>query len=772
MNIHTKLRLGLVAAFVLLTGLGLLSHKRVELADERAASLAHTHEALAALDSLSAAAHAAESNERGYLLTHAQGIEAVFHDAQADVMLRLAQVNSLAAANPAQKVQLDRLKPLLEQALATQEAYLVNSKTNPQKVWLNYSSAAARDQEQMGQIQACFREMKRNSESFLVERNRSSQKASALAAVFAYVGTLLGAAFVAIGALWISHDLRRCEEAESALHQVREQLEERVRERTADLSRTTASLEAHIAERQQTEEQLRGSEQRYRLIFEDSPLPMEVFDPETLAYLAVNTAAAELYGYEREEFKHMTLRDIRPPEEVPAFLNYLDTVKTADSYSGTFLTRHKSGRLITIEARVRTVEFGGRKARLKLVTDISEKKRLETELQQSQKMEAVGRLAGGIAHDFNNLLMVILGYSDNILHKLDDADPLRDKVSEIHAAAQRAANLTSQLLAFSRKQILRMQTVQLNAIVANISQMLRRLLGEDVEIALNLDEDLGQVLADPAQLEQVLVNLSVNARDAMPHGGQLDIETHNVELDEQTAPLQGVPVGDYVLLTVSDTGCGMDESVRSKIFEPFFTTKEVGKGTGLGLAMVFGVVQQSGGAITVSSDVGFGTTFKIYLPRLNEPVAAPPAPEPAPKQAGETVYTPAEVSCTILLVEDEKQLRTLAREVLKEAGYRVLEAGNGLDALRLAEALAAPPSLLLTDVVMPEMSGLQLAEALQGKWPELAVLYTSGYTEHALLGRNGWRGDMPFLQKPYMPGQLLEQVAQVLECEPSVPLQL
>jgi hypothetical protein len=555
--------------------------------------------------------------------------------------------------------------------------------------------------------------------------------------------------FIVIGSLRIDRELFRREQAERELRQAQEALEQRVSERTAD-------LQAEMAERQKAQEELRLSEERYRLFFEENPLPMEIFDPETLAYLAVNKAAMDLYGYSREEFLNMTLRDTRPPSEVGGLLEFLNNVKTAESYSGTFSTKHKSGKLITIDAKVRTIQFGDRKVRLKLVTDVTEHKQLESRLQQSQKIEAVGRLAGGIAHDFNNLLTVILGYSDNILRELDDANPLRGQVFEIRAAGQRAANLTRQLLAFSRKQVLKPQVLQLNTVVSGIAEMLRRLVGEDIHFSLHLDAGLGQVRADPTQLEQVLVNLAVNARDAMPNGGQLVIETKNVELDRDTAALQGVPPDRYAVVTVSDTGCGMDEKTKSRVFEPFFTTKEVGKGTGLGLSMVLGVVQQSGGTVTLYSEPGIGTSFRIYLPRLDSLPEVQPIEEPKPRSS----HVPN--GATILLVEDEPSLRALARKVLSHAGYNVLEASNGKEALQVAEKLGTAPDLLLTDLVMPEMSGLELADQLHKEWHDLAVLYTSGYTDHALLERNALRKEMPFLQKPYMPESMLDQVAATL----------
>ncbi|MBV9403964.1 MAG: response regulator [Acidobacteriaceae bacterium] len=559
--------------------------------------------------------------------------------------------------------------------------------------------------------------------------------------------------FIAVLVSRVATSRKRVEEM---LRTNNEELEKKVQARTADLSKTAASLELEVLKHEKTEQQLRLSEQRYRLLFEDSPLAMAVFDAETLEFLAANGTAEELFGYKRQELLRMKLPDTWPPKEIPDMEGIVSAIQTTTAFTDVVPALQKGGKLLNVEMRMRCIDFDGRRAQMALLTDITEQKRLEFMLRQSQKMEAIGSLAGGIAHDFNNLLTVILGYSDSILHKLGKSDPLRDKVSEIQAAGKRAANLTSQLLAFSRKQILKPQVLDLNDVVSNISRMLGRLVGEDIQISLHLAASLGRIQADPTQLEQVLVNLAVNARDAMPSGGQLVIETQNTDLDDHAATLHGVPPGQYAVLIVTDTGCGMSEETKARVFEPFFTTKEVGKGTGLGLSMVFGVVKQSGGTVTIYSELGVGTSFKIYLPRLDAPVAQT-------DEVQEIHSLSAAVNgATILLVEDEPSLRALAREVLKEAGYRVVEASNGKDALRISQELETEPGLLLTDVVMPEMSGLQLAEELRRKWPSLAVLYTSGYTDHALLQRNVLRQDMPFLQKPYMPGSLLEQVGNVL----------
>lgn len=735
MNNHRKLRLGFLGALVLFIGTGILSEYCLKRSTEDSAWVSHTYQVLAELQELSTAQIAFEEAQEDSLSqaqAHVQTQQTGLADAHQQVMAHFRRLRYLTADNPAQQRRLDILQPLLDQTLT------------PEK-------------QNIRQIRAELEKMM-NTEKVLSQRRVIwSHDSSLAAAVLISLGTLLGAVFIAIGSFRVERELRRREDAEAALREAQEVLELRVEERTAELSNTTASLQAQMVERQKAEQELRQSEQRYRLLFEDSPLPMEIFDPETLAYLDVNKATRELYGYTRDEFLNMTLKDIRPAEEVPVLIEFLNAVKDTESYTGTFFTRHKNGKLITIDVKVRTIRFGERKVRLKLITDVTEHKRLETRLQQSQKIEAVGRLAGGIAHDFNNLLTLILGYSDSMLRELDYSSPLRSQVSEILVAGRRAANLTRQLLAFSRKQILKPQVLQLNSVVSDISQMLRRLLGEDIHISLHLDADLGQVQADPTQLEQVLINLAVNARDAMPDGGQLVIESHNVELDARTAALQGVPEGRYVVLEVSDTGCGMDEKTKSRVFEPFFTTKEVGKGTGLGLSMVLGVVQQSGGTVTIYSEPGIGTTFKIYLPRLDN--VAPP--EPAEETKSKSLH--AVKDATILLVEDEPSLRALARNVLRQAGYNVFEAGNGKEALQVVNELPSPPDLLLTDVVMPEMNGLELADRLQRKWPGLAVVYTSGYTDHALLERNVLRQDMPFLQKPYMPDAMLNQVAATLE---------
>ncbi len=401
--------------------------------------------------------------------------------------------------------------------------------------------------------------------------------------------------------------------------------------------------------------------------------------------------------------------------------------------------------------------------------DITERKRAEDALReseerflQSQKMEAVGKLAGGIAHDLNNLLTVMTGYSELLLTRIGADDPVRREVQEIARAGERAAALTKQLLAFSRRQVLQLKVLDLNQIVAEMDAMLRRVIGEDVDLRAVLAGDLGPVRGDQGQIEQVLMNLAVNARDAMPRGGTLTVETENVYLDEIYGFRKDVVVkGHYVMLAVTDTGCGMPADVQARVFEPFFTTKEVGKGTGLGLSTVYGIVKQSGGYVWVYSEPGQGTTFKVYLPRMDSvrPVVEKPVLPLEPQPGAET----------ILLVEDEEVVRELVREVLDMNGYTVLEARDGPEAIRVADRHDDPIQLMLTDLVMPKMSGRELAEKLLPKRPEMRVLYMSGYTDDTVLHHGIVDPGISFLQKPFRADALARKVREILDQPRPVP---
>jgi PAS domain S-box-containing protein len=475
----------------------------------------------------------------------------------------------------------------------------------------------------------------------------------------------------------------------------------------------------------------------------------------------VNPAFTRNTGYSREEAVGHNPRILKSDTEDPVIYQQLwATILKGKIWHGEIVNRRKDGKLFTEEMNIAPVRGAGGEVTHFIATkqDVTERKHLENQFRQVQKMEAVGRLAGGVAHDFNNLLTIINGYSEIVLDRLKSNDSLRGYVGEIKKAGDRAASLTRQMLAFSRQQVLASRVLDLNSLVADVEKMLRRLIGEDIDFVIVRDPALGQVKADPGQIDQILMNLAVNARDAMPQGGKLLIETSNVELDDACARSHAVASpGRYVMLAVSDTGIGMDAETQACIFEPFFTTKEKGKGTGLGLAMVYGTVKQSGGYIFVYSEPGRGTTFKIYLPRVDAPDESVQAPE----TRGRLV----DGSETILLVEDEEALRDLAANILREHGYKVLESTSPEDALQISERHSEPIQLLLTDVVLPRMSGRQIAEHLAPLRPAMGVLYMSGYTDDSVVRHGVLEANTAFLQKPFTPASLARKVREVLDAD-------
>lgn len=475
----------------------------------------------------------------------------------------------------------------------------------------------------------------------------------------------------------------------------------------------------------------------------------------------VNPAFERISGYTQAEIVGRNPRLLKSDQQNPEIYQDLwATISAGGVWRGRFVNKSRNGSLYVEDATITPVrnESGVIVNYVSVQRDVTRELELEDQYRQAQKMEAVGRLAGGVAHDFNNMLVIINGYSEILLRRHVAAhDPIRKYIEEIHQAGERAAGLTRQLLAFSRKQLLQPELLDINEIITELEKMLLRLIGEDIELITQLRPGLGQIKADPGQMEQIVMNLVINARDAMPNGGTLIIETANVELDE-TYTRQHVEVtpGSYVMLAVSDNGVGMDAATQAHIFEPFFTTKGVGQGTGLGLATVFGIVKQSGGAIWVYSELGQGTAFKIYLPRVDEPVSVPEI-QPAPVELSGGPET-------ILLVEDEASVRVLARRILEMNGYTVLDASNGNEALQLCAQETGPIHMLVTDVVMPGgLNGRELAERLQSLRPGLKTLYMSGYTDDAIVHHGVLGSEMHFMQKPFSPRALAQKVRQILD---------
>ena len=496
------------------------------------------------------------------------------------------------------------------------------------------------------------------------------------------------------------------------------------------------------------------SDEEHRVLFEASPLPMYVFDCDTLHFLAVNDSASALYGYAREELLRMRVVDLRQPDDAASLIEHLHSIGDAPT-SGSAGHRRKDGVVINIEFTSRFITLAGRRARMAVVRDVTKQRALEEQLRQAQKMEAIGRLAGGVAHDFNNMLTVILNYTDFMLADLDRSDRRRDVMEEIAKASSRAADLTRQLLTFSRQQVVAPAVLDLNLVLVGLDKMLRRIVGEDVHLQMQLGAALGPVLADRGSIEQLIMNLVVNARDAMPTGGTLTIETGNVVLDEDfVRGHPGVSPGPHIMLSVTDSGTGIDAATQARIFEPFFTTKGQGQGTGLGLSTVFGIVQQSGGQIAVHSQPGQGTRFVTHLPRAT-------ATERQLRTAGFAAEPRgAEV---ILLVEDQDQVRAVLSGMLRRQGYDVIEACDAPHAVTLSEARAGAIDLLLTDVVMPQMSGTALARRLAAARPEMKVIFMSGYTDDATVRHGAFEPGTTFLQKPITRSTLMVAVRDLLD---------
>jgi PAS domain S-box-containing protein len=506
------------------------------------------------------------------------------------------------------------------------------------------------------------------------------------------------------------------------------------------------------------EEAQRAVESRFRAIIEKSfDAVVLVAADGTLLY--ASPSQYRVLGSTPEEWEGRDSFELVHPEDRPEVVRLFAALLARPGGSDGTVHRalHKDGSWRWLETRgTNLLDDSAVRAVVINYRDITEQRQLEEQLRQSQKMEAVGQLAGGVAHDFNNLLTVINGCGDLLLDDLRPDDPHRHLIAEMRKAGERAAALTRQLLAFGRKQVLAPKVLDLNGVVSEMGKLLRRTIGEDIELVLHLQPGLAPVRADPGQMEQVILNLAVNARDAMPQGGRLVIQTGNAEATESYARSHaGVAVGSYVLLEMRDSGCGMSPDVKARIFEPFFTTKGIGKGTGLGLSVVHGVVSQSGGHIEVASEPGSGTSFRIYLPRSE------PNGQSTPSDA--EVKVAPRGSETVLLVEDEEAVRDVNHRILVRGGYAVLEARDGKEAVRVAARHRGSIHLLVADVVMPRMGGRQLAEYLSALHPEMKVLYVSGYPDDAVVGHGIWEGEVHFLQKPFSPSILARKVREVLD---------
>jgi PAS domain S-box-containing protein len=512
-----------------------------------------------------------------------------------------------------------------------------------------------------------------------------------------------------------------------------------------------------VSDRKKIEEALRSSEERYRQVVENANDGIVVVQDSTIVF--ANSRITEFIGGTIEEIIGKPILSFIHPEDqvkvVEINMKRMRGEPVPNRYE--FRAVSNSGRITWVENSAVPITWGGAPATLGFLRDMTQQKHLETQLVQSQKMEAVGRLAGGIAHDFNNLLTVITGYVSLILSRLGDGDPFHKELMEIRSAADKTADLTRQLLAFSRKQILQPKIIDPNKIVANLQIILQRLIGEDIELSTDLENIGANVLVDPGQIEQIIVNLAVNARDAMPKGGRLTIGTKIVDLDESFAREHSpVLLGQHVVLSVSDTGVGMSQATMSKMFEPFFTTKEKGKGTGLGLSMVYGIVAQSKGHIIAESTPGKGSTFRIYLPKV----------EGIETNSGDIVPENAKGGKeTILVVEDEPVLQILFGKILALNGYSVMSACSGDEAVLLSRDFKGPIHLLLTDVVMPGMNGRELADRIHAGRPGIKVIFMSGYTDDAIVHHGVLEDGIEFLTKPFSPETLANKVRNVLDAK-------
>jgi len=728
----------------------------------------HTYQVRSQLRQISLLMVSEEAAARGYLLSGDDNLLARYRAVRDEVPRHMAEMRKLLDDNP-QQVQ--RLNAVQAQIKKTEEAFGVTG-----------SGAGSDGAAEMDRLRAQLNEMEADEGRLLASRTAEMHAAQGRleAAIFAggvlgLLGGLLSAVIfnnrVSRRVRRIADDARRMARGEpiqeetgnsdeiSQLSHTLKRTSDLLAAQNADLRTARAELESRVRQRTEdlvaTNEQLQRVDEIRQAVIGSSPLAIWAVDLEGKVRFW-NPAAERIFGWTEEEVLDRPLPVIAD-DQAAEFREWLERFGRGESLVGVERKRRrKDGVLVDVQIWTAPLrDSAGRiHGAIAIDSDVTEQKLLEQQFRQSQKLEAVGRLAGGVAHDFNNLLTVIMGYVEMLIVEAGDQASLVDYAHEIQYAADRASALTAQLLAFGRRQISQPKVLDLNEVVTHSIKLLARIIGEDVQVAAHLAPDLGKVRADPIHIDQVIMNLVVNARDAMPHGGRLTIDTANVILDEHYAGRHiGVKPGPYAMLAVSDTGVGMSAETRNRLFEPFFTTKEPGKGTGLGLAIVYGIVKQSAGEIMVYSEEDHGTTFKVYLPMVEVPEEL---------AASETRLAGMRGSETVLLCEDEEHIRKLVETMLTRQGYRVLSAETPEQAVEIARRHEGDVALLLTDIVMPQKSGFDLAREIREKRPDIKLLLMSGYTDNRV--SNSWMLDSgtPFLQKPFSAASLTRKVREAL----------
>jgi PAS domain S-box-containing protein len=744
--------------------------------EQAQAAVERTTEVHASLRRVLAILVNAETGVRGYMLTGNPDFLTSYRSAQSDLPETFHALDS--SVSPEQKERLAQVKATARVLLKAFEDSREDTAAHRQA---EAQAHLQDDKANMDALRAKLNAMQDRQQELLALRTGEAIAAQRRLRAAIFAGGALGLAGGIIAVLIftksIAKRVRRLEDEAlqvasgqaiakevrgtdeiSRLEQTLKDTSETVARQSEALLTAKSDLEARVALRTAelgaAYEELRKANEVREAVIQSSPLAIWAVDLEGMVSFW-NPAAESIFGWKQEEVVGKPL-PIVPVEQAEEYARWLKSFRQGEMVDGVERKRRRRDGTV-IDVAIWTAPLrdraGNARGTIAIDTDISQRKLLEEQVRQAQKLEAVGRLAGGVAHDFNNLLTIIQGYTEMILMEAEELPALVEYAREIQYASERASALTGQLLAFSRRQISQPKVLDLNDVVTHSMRMLRRIIGEDIEIASHLESELGKVKMDPVHLDQVIMNLAVNSRDAMPSGGRIVLETSNYRVDEEYVDWHiGVAQGTYVMLAVSDNGTGMTAETRSRIFEPFFTTKESGKGTGLGLAIVYGLVKQAGGEIMVYSEPGRGTTFKIYLPMVDQPASFAAMDRASAIRGSETV----------LLCEDDPKIRRLVETMLTRQGYRVLVAENPDQALDTALQLERPIDLLLTDIVMPRISGIELARAVREARPEIRVLYMSGYTDNLMNSAWVLDEDVPFLQKPFTTATLAQKVREAL----------